>query len=35
MKNTKSNPIGAFCAVITLIIIQLSARHCMRKYTRG
>lgn len=35
MKKNQSNPKAAFCAVMTLVVIQFAARRCMRKYGRG
>ncbi len=34
MKKSESNPVAAVCAVLTLVVIELAARHCMRKYGR-
>ncbi len=30
----ESNPLATIGAIVTLMIIGLSAKHCMRKYTR-
>lgn len=30
-----SNPVATMFALLTLSIIGLSAKHCMKKYTRG
>ena len=32
MKKQKSNPIAALCAVTTLLVLELSVRHVMKKY---
>lgn len=34
MKKSESNPIAVLCAVVTLVTIELAARHCMKKYGR-
>ncbi len=31
----ESNPIATLCALLTLSIVGISAKHCMKKYTRG
>lgn len=31
----ESNPVATLFALVTLSIIGLSAKHCMKKYTRG
>ncbi len=34
MKKSQSNPVAAVCAVVTLIVLEVAVRHCMRKYGR-
>lgn len=34
MKKSESNPVAAVCAVVTLVVVELAVRHCMRKYGR-
>lgn len=34
MKKQESNPIAAFGAVATLVILQFAVRRCMKKYGR-
>ncbi len=34
MKQSKRNPVAAFGAVTTLVILQFAIRRCMKKYGR-
>lgn len=34
MKKNQSNPIAAACAVVTLVVLEMAVRHCMKKYGR-
>ena len=34
MKKSQSNPVAAVCAFVTLIVLEVAVRHCMRKYGR-
>ena len=34
-KSYESNPLATLFALVTLGIIGFSAKHCMKKYTRG
>ena len=32
MKKNESNPVAAVCAVVTIVVIEMAVRHCMKKY---
>ncbi len=34
MKDSKRNPVAAFGAALTLVILQFAVRRCMKKYGR-
>lgn len=35
MKKAQSNPVATIGGIIVLMLVGLSAKHCMRKYGRG
>ncbi len=35
MKKSQGNPVAALCGAMTLIVLHLAVRHCMRKYGKS